>query len=448
MASIETYKRSLGAKVLKRLMVGKSVAPGDLQKAAADPDYGLIIIQSLMAEKPGDIDEWDRLIKQSLSFSEFGREKYEALAAVDPSLEINAEMPDRWGEPYTLADAYSDLPPLEYVVKGLLPVESLAIMYGAPGSMKSLLAAQIAIDVAGGYPFLEQANKPGTGYETVKQPCVWLDFDNGKRRTHERIGALGKTRGLPESDPFYYWSTPWPSFVASDKIEQAEVIERIKSREAKFVVMDNLGTITGTLDENGSQMQSVIGGLRHIVEETGAAVLVIHHSRKSSGFNGRSGDSLRGHSSIEAGIDLGLLVTREEQADKIEIKATKVRGAPVYPFAARFAFTHAEETDELQTARFFGEAIEDTQSGDAIKRAILDVVTVGTMTENNPLNQSQVIDQVKAALPKASQIKIRGLLEELVTAKKINKKDTGKNNMKIYTLPEVIKQPELDSDND
>jgi len=73
-----------------------------------------------------------------------------------------------------------------------------------------------------------------------------------------------------------------------------------------------------------------MANLRDIAEHTGAAVFVIHHARKGGSNGGREGDRLRGHSSIEASLDLALIVERE--ADNVVIQSTKTRDDPVKPF--------------------------------------------------------------------------------------------------------------------
>lgn len=51
-------------------------------------------------------------------------------------------------------------------------------------------------------------------------------------------------------------------------------------------------------------MIKVLGHFRQLVEETGAAVVLIHHQREGHHSGGRAGDALRGYSSIEAALDL------------------------------------------------------------------------------------------------------------------------------------------------
>ena len=46
---------------------------------------------------------------------------------------------------YSLADAYAPRSPRRYVVDGLLPYPSLSVVYGGPGSLKSMLLADLPV---------------------------------------------------------------------------------------------------------------------------------------------------------------------------------------------------------------------------------------------------------------------------------------------------------------
>ncbi len=86
-------------------------------------------------------------------------------------------------ESYNLEEAYQPRPPIGYVVDCLIEEASLSILYGAPGCMKSLTLADMAICVAGGIDWLLPSPDGGGKAFKVKQgPVVWIDFDNGKRR--------------------------------------------------------------------------------------------------------------------------------------------------------------------------------------------------------------------------------------------------------------------------
>jgi len=254
------------------------------------------------------------------------------------------EVSDPW-EIFTLTDAYQERDPLKYIIGGLFTLPSLSIVYGSPGTLKSMFLVDAMAHVAGGIPWL--------GREVIQSPALWIDFDNGRRRTHERIASVSRYLKLQENDPLYYVSMPNPPLDAGDTASIDALGDRITAKGIRFMVIDNLGLISPRSDENSDSMVKVMGNLRMLSEKTGCAIVIIHHQRKSKDGKSRPiGESLRGHSSIAGAIDLALLIKRGENSDSIEAHSTKTRDVEVYPFGAEYQFTHKGQTTELLTSTF------------------------------------------------------------------------------------------------
>jgi len=349
--------------------------------------------------------------------------------ALHPELIPNGHDPtiDPW-QVFTLADAYLERPPVEYIAAGLFPLPSLNIVYGAPGTYKSLIMADLSICVADGALWLPPAAwMPGaTGFATKQAPVMWIDFDNGARPTHERFGALARARNLPPETPLYYYTLPMPWLDASKPESIGSLINRIISKGVQLVVIDNLGLISGGAAEGTEAMIPIMGALRQLAEATGAAIVVIHHQRKTGTINTRAGETLRGHSSIEASLDLAILVEREEGSKIISLKSTKTRGVEVYPFSAEFTYTHKQNTTELETAKFWGLAVDDTTSDRAIEKTILDVLSQET------LNQTNLIKAVKERGISGTN-RILHIVKRLENSKKI-KAETGAKGAQFYEV--------------
>lgn len=310
----------------------------------------------------------------------------------------------------TLADAFAPREPLFYIVDGMFAAPSLSIVFGAPGTLKSMLLADMCICVAAGLNWLEPLpDHAGQGFVTKQAPVMWLDFDNGRNRTDERFEAIAKARGVDASVPLTYYSMPSPWLDASSTKDVDALISRAQERGAGMIVIDNLGVVAGGVEENSAAMASVMANLRRVAEDVGAAVIVIHHQRKMNSTAARAGDALRGHSSIEAALDLALLVEREPRAESVSVKATKARGADVAPFGAMWTFEHKETTKDLSTARFWSMQIEDNTSDKAIERVVIEIVTT-----NAGIAKTELATQVQKTLPAVGVNRARGVIERLL----------------------------------
>lgn len=333
-------------------------------------------------------------------------------------IDILTTEPDPW-QVFTLADAQKPRPPLVWVVDGVLTTGSLSIWYGAPGTLKSMLLAELCVCVAAGKPWLV-APVGGGGFVTRASGAMWLDFDNGQRRTHERFSALARAHGVPTRAPLSYVSMPEPRLDAGDTDSMHALANRIITRDISLVVIDNLGVVSGDSDENSADMQKPMSGLRWLAETTGAAIVVLHHQRKSNGLNSRSGETLRGHGSIEASIDLGMLISRD--GPNITLSATKVRGPSVKTFGASFSFEN-DPQHELLTARFwpFNPEEEEDEDGEQTEASITTEIK-----KFGPISANQVYDRLGG-----NRAKVLDLIRQMVKSGKIGQRQ-GARGMLLY----------------
>ena len=312
-------------------------------------------------------------------------------------------------QPFTLKDAYEERPPLAYAVGKLFELPSVNVVYGQPGGYKSFLMADLAACVASGSPWLSPApGENGAAFPVTPGVAVWLDFDNGKRRTHDRFAALGRARNLPEDTPLAYYSMPTPWLNTDNKGQIAELAELIKARGARLVIIDNLGAVTPTVDENSAEIIRVFAHLRWLAEDTGVALVVIHHQRKSNGWKTRKGESLRGHSGIEAALDLVLLVERsEEQRENLAIVPTKTRGLECKSFGAIFAFENRPD-GELNAARFFGKAV---QSDELVMVATIRAAILASLAAGEEVKKGELVTRTQAKLSGIGEKRITGVID-------------------------------------
>jgi hypothetical protein len=360
-----------------------------------------------------------------------------------PATEIKDEQQDPW-EVFTLEDAYKDRPPVDFLAEGILTVGSLVISYGAPGALKSFLLADLAICVAAGVDFLPPASfihgNRATAIKTKQCPVIWLDFDNGKNTTHRRFRALAKARDLPIDTPLFYYSMPSPWLDASDPAAMGNLAGRVKKHAAGLLIIDNLSLIKGSSDINSADMVRVMSQWRQLVEETGVTCVPMHHQRKSNSTAARSGETLSGHNSIEASLDLALLIEREEFSDTVTVRSTKTRGEEVLPFSGIFTF-EKDLAGNLETARFYGVSSEDTKSNTAIRREILIAAATGGLNKKSLATAAK--EALKDQAGNSPGINRIGSMIELMAMQRELSITAGQRTEKIYKLPETYRNTRL-----
>lgn len=229
--------------------------------------------------------------------------------------------------------------PRPAIVPGLFYRGTLSSTFGAPGSIKSFVVADLAVCVAAGIPWLvpTPGNKATEGlceYPILQGPVVWIDFDNGNYTTRERFYALKMGHNLRRSSvPLFVYTMPTPWLDLSDETHAVDFSDWLCALPEKpsLVVIDNLSYVAGSLSTNDDLMKNVMAALKHAAETAVAHVIVIHHERKGNGTKGRAGERLRGSSAIEAGLDLALLFERDGDVPTVKITATKNRILRSFP---------------------------------------------------------------------------------------------------------------------
>ena len=329
----------------------------------------------------------------------------------------------------TLVEAREPRPPTEYIIDKFLETHSLNIIYGAPGSLKSMIALDMALAVAGGQAWMPGLFPGGQGASVTGSAVIWIDMDNGQRRTDQRVDAMSKRRRLPNSAPFYYISMPTPSLIAHDVESMALLHDEIYALDARLVVIDNLGLVTGTVEENSAEMAQVMKNFRWIAERTGAALLLLHHQRKGGAAGSRAGDALRGHSSIEASLDLALHVVREAQTNQISVRSTKTRGVDVPNVVADFFYEHVPGTNDLDDAWFT--AIEVRKSEFLLKQTIISCAEGFKIGVPKNKLREMVYDDLDGQF---SHAKIRAEIEHLIEVTGELTLAEGKQGAKLVML--------------
>lgn len=290
----------------------------------------------------------------------------------------------------TIADAMLPRVRPPAIIKGILPSGSLTLWYGHPGSLKSNILMDMAFSVLTGTPWLP--GLPGTdeaGFEVVRPgPVLWLDVDNGEEVLSERVAAFARAYNAPVDAPFRWLTFPVPPVVATR--DMSALAAYIRELAPVFIVIDNLLGIAGVADENdNAQMEKAMQPLRLLVERTGAAIAIVHHSRKDMGLKGAAGDGARGGGVINGRVDTGFEIKRE--GDSLTISTPKVRRRPVPTFGAMWTFTLQDDDETLQEARFWRAEPAPSKADETLEIIREQVVD---LLKHGPANQTEICKAV------------------------------------------------------
>ncbi len=187
------------------------------------------------------------------------------------------------------------LPKRQYLIKGLLDKGSMSDLFGPSNSGKTFVALDIALHIALGWPW--------SGLKTRQGKVVYIAGEGGIG-VQERLEAFKLHHALEEYPDFYL--IPKNIALRGEDARPFDLIDAIKQiGGVELLVIDTLARAMAGGNENASEdMGELIQNCDHIRHETGAHVMVIHHTGKDIERGAR------GHSSLKAAIDTELSVSQ------------------------------------------------------------------------------------------------------------------------------------------
>jgi putative DNA primase/helicase len=199
------------------------------------------------------------------------------------------------------------LPPLVWRVRGVLPAQGLASVYGASASGKSFLVLDMAAAIAEGRDWF--------GYRVTACPVVLICLE-GTAGVRLRVDAWEKHHGRALPAGLRLVLQPFKLTEPQDVQDMAAAVLSAGAGAVTFI--DTLNASAPGIDENASRdMGSVLEAAKTLQALTGGLVAAVHHSGKDAT------KGLRGHSSLFAALDAAIEVTRE--GDRREWRVSKAK---------------------------------------------------------------------------------------------------------------------------
>lgn len=205
------------------------------------------------------------------------------------------------------------IPDPEPLIDGVIYRDSLAWLYGKPGSAKSFVALDWAGCIAAGMPWQYRATSRG--------PVLYLVAE-GVSGVRRRVRAWEEAFRQPMKDVTFL-----PVAVQLlHGVDRQAFLALVAEMAPCLVVIDTQARVTVGADENSNgEMGKVVQAADEIRQACGACVLMVHHS-------GKSGLDLRGASAFEGAATSIAKVTKD--GEYVEVHSDKQKD--VEPFDTVF----------------------------------------------------------------------------------------------------------------
>ena len=258
-----------------------------------------------------------------------------ATATGEAGSEAGADGPKPPRFPVLTADDLARLPPVRWRVRGVLPEQGLAAVYGPSGSGKSFLVLDLLGAVAD--------RRAWFGYRVSPCAVTYVALE-GEAGIAQRVTAYRVRHGRAPA-AMRFITAPFALFEPGDVLDLADAIRAAGGADG-IVCIDTLNRAAGGADENDSRdMGRLIEGAKALQRALGGLVVLIHHSGKDASRG------LRGHSSLHGALDAVLEVTRD--GDRREWRSAKAKDGgdgDAHPFRLAVVELGADDDGEPVTS--------------------------------------------------------------------------------------------------
>ncbi len=182
---------------------------------------------------------------------------------------------------------------IEWTIEGLLPSAGFSLLGGKPKGGKSTLARNLALSIARGSYFLNR--------KTQKGPVLYLALEEKRYEVRKHFSDMGAD-GTEEIHVF-------ASSAPVDALTQLKAtVQEIKP---VLVIIDPLFRLTRVRDGNDYvQVTAALEPLLRLARDSGAHVMVVHHTGKRERTGG---DSILGSTAILGSVDTAILLKRGDK---------------------------------------------------------------------------------------------------------------------------------------
>jgi putative DNA primase/helicase len=212
-----------------------------------------------------------------------------------------------------------DIPPREYMIYPIIPIQGLAMIFAERGIGKTFIAICLGIAVALGIDFLKWKVKKA-------RKVLYVDGEMPVNSMQERLIALLSSQNMEMPDTDYFCLiTPDLQKRAMPDLSTADGQRMIEPMvaNADLIILDNLSTLCRTGKENEGESWLAVQQWLLSLRQRQKSVLIVHHA-------GKSGQQ-RGTSRREDVLDTVLNLRRPKnyqshQGARFEIHYSKARG--------------------------------------------------------------------------------------------------------------------------
>lgn len=260
--------------------------------------------------------------------------------------------------------------PRRWMIEGLWGRSAVGLIGGAPKSLKSWLALDMALSVATGTPAL--------GAYAVKEqgPALVYLAEDALEVIRERIDGMARHRGVLFETINLHVITA-PRLRLDSTRDRSRLIGTVSRLRPRLLLLDPLVRLH-SLDENDARaIAELLAYIRELERRFELAVILVHHTRKNAS-GPQAGQNLRGSSDLHAFGDSNLYLRRTRE--RLLLVMEHRSAAPPDPVYLELV---TKDADRVHLAVSGHEGAEDERREHALEGRVLDALGRKTLTRGN-----------------------------------------------------------------
>jgi hypothetical protein len=226
------------------------------------------------------------------------------------SAPIEEEDPIQWMTWADIKAKVAELGPLRWIVPDMIMNRGLTFISATSGGGKSWAALDLLRATMGGGLWLGDL-------ECMKANVMYIDEEMGCQVFFDRADQLGMA---PENIIY----SDHQRIKLENPKHMASILRKIKELKIDLVIVDTLVRVHG-LDENSNTEMARLYGLFCQMKDCGAAIVVLHHNRKSGSESGIGHEQMRGAGDIVSQADTVFSISHKQENDTYTMVVTKNR---------------------------------------------------------------------------------------------------------------------------
>lgn len=272
----------------------------------------------------------------------------------------------------------------KYFLYPFIPSDGTLFLAAPPKHLKSLLAMQLAYNLAEGSDFV------GWKVDKPVERVLYIDQEIGRSETRDRMFRFHKYYNKPEVlERIHFITRPKQRF-SLDKGNKGLLVfrEELEAYKPEVVIIDPFRKMTAHDENSSTEMTKVFANLTELQEEYKFATILVHHSGKPSESRKQgTPEAMRGSSEIFAHGDTYMMLTRPNDKANTDIDV-------------HLTFRHAPDIDPIKLSYSDNSVFvrRSTQSAATSKSDVRKNTGSGKLTDADSATLKQSLKGLKIAV--------------------------------------------------